>query len=235
MIRAGRVTVNGRVAVLGERLVPSVDRLELDGVPVRPPGERHYYAVNKPAGVITTSRDPRGRTTVLDLMGVAERVFPVGRLDVETEGLLIVTDDGELAQRLTHPSFGLPKVYVAEVAGIVRRGTLRRLVGSGIDIDGERPAVAVAANVLEVASGRSPRSVVEITLHEGRNRVVRRMLEKAGHPVQRLVRTGVGPVRLGRLSPGTYRKLTADEVTALYRASEPPAEPGRSERPPRES
>jgi pseudouridine synthase len=222
LIRRGQVTVNGRPAFLGQRAVVGRDRVELDGVPVHARGERHYYAVNKPAGVVTTSRDPQGRTTVIDLMGVPERVFTVGRLDVDTEGLIIVTDDGELAQRLTHPSFALPKVYVAEVVGVVRQQTLRRLVRSGVDIDRGRPAVADSAHILDVAPGRHARTVVEIAVHEGRNRVVRRMLERAGHPVLRLARTGVGPLRLGRLAPGTYRKLTPSEVTALYRASEPP-------------
>lgn len=211
--------MNGRLAFLGQRAVVGKDRVELDGVPVLAPGERHYYAVNKPAGVVTTSKDPQGRTTVIDLLGVPERVFTVGRLDVDTEGLIIVTDDGELAQRLTHPSFALSKVYVAEVVGIVRQATLRKLVRTGVDIDGRRPAVADSAQILDVAAGKSPRTVVEIALHEGRNRVVRRMLERAGHPVLRLARTGVGPLRLGRLAPGTYRKLSPSEVTALYRAS----------------
>ena len=225
LIRAGRVKVNGRPALLGQRAVVGRDRVELDGVPVHPPGERHYYAVNKPAGVVTTSKDPQGRTTVIDLLGVPERVFTVGRLDVDTEGLIIVTDDGELAQRLTHPSFALSKVYVAEVAGVVRQATLRKLVRTGVDVDGGRPAVADSAQILDVAPGRSPRTVVEIALHEGRNRVVRRMLERAGHPVLRLARTGVGPLRLGRLAPGTFRKLLPSEVTALYQASGSP--PGR--------
>lgn len=221
LIRAGRVRVNGRPAYIGQRAVVGRDRVEVDDVPVHPPGERHYYAVNKPTGVVTTSRDPQGRTTVLDLMGVPERVFTVGRLDVDTEGLLIVTDDGELAQRLTHPSFALPKTYVAEVVGVVKLGTLRRLQ-AGVDIDGGRPAVADSARILDVAPGRSPRTVVEVSVHEGRNRVVRRMLERSGHPVLRLARTGIGPLRLGRLAPGTYRKLTPAEVAALYRASERP-------------
>jgi pseudouridine synthase len=220
LIQAGRVKVNGRPAYLGQRAVVGRDRIELDGVPVHTPGERHYYAVNKPAGVVTTSKDPQGRTTVIDLLGVPERVFTVGRLDVDTEGLIIVTDDGELAQRLTHPSFALSKTYVAEVVGVVKQQTLRRLVKSGIDIDGGRPAVADSAQILDVAPGKGARTVVEIAVHEGRNRVVRKMLERSGHPVLRLARTGVGPLRLGRLATGTYRKLTPGEVTALYKASE---------------
>lgn len=219
LIREGRVKVNGRPAFLGQRAVVGRDRVELDGVPVYGPGERHYYAVNKPPGVVTTSRDPQGRTTVIDLLGVPERVFTVGRLDAETEGLIIVTDDGELAQRLTHPSFELSKTYVAEVVGIVRAGTIRKLVSAGVDIDGGLPAVADSARILDVTPGKSARTVVEIALHEGRNRVVRRMLQRAGHPVLRLARTGVGPLRLGRLATGTYRKLSPSEVTALYQAS----------------
>lgn len=220
LIRAGRVKVNGRPAYLGQKAVITRDRVELDGVPIHAPGERHYYAVNKPTGVVTTAKDPQGRTTVIDLLGVPERVFTVGRLDVDTEGLIIVTDDGELTQRLTHPSFALPKTYVAEVVGIVKQQTLRRLVKTGVEIDGGRPAVADSAQILDVAPGKSARTVVEIAVHEGRNRVVRRMLERSGHPVLRLARTGVGPLRLGRLATGTYRKLTPAEVTALYKASE---------------
>jgi 23S rRNA pseudouridine2605 synthase len=199
------------------------DRIELDGVPVYAPGERHYYAVNKPVGVVTTSSDPQGRTTVIDLVGVPERVFTVGRLDADTEGLIVVTDDGELAQRLTHPSFELSKTYVAEVVGIVKPATIRTLVDAGVDVGGGRPAVADSARILDVTPGRSARTVVEITLHEGRNRVVRRMLQRVGHPVLRLARTGVGPLRLGRLATGTYRKLSPSEVTALYQASAPDA------------
>ena len=226
LIREGRVTVNGRPAFLGQRAVAGQDRVELDGVPVHAPGERHYYAVNKPPGVVATSSDPQGRTTVIDLLGVPERVFTVGRLDVDTEGLIIVTDDGELAQRLTHPSFALPKVYVAEVAGVVRQGTLRTLCGAGIDVGGGRPAVADSARILDVTPGKRPRTVLEIALHEGRNRVVRRMLARSGHPVLRLARTGVGPLRLGRLATGTYRKLSPSEVAALYRASSQREAPG---------
>lgn len=213
MIRQGRVKVNGKVAKLGDRADPRADRVEVDGDPVVVDERRVYFAMNKPEGVITTAKDERGRTTVLDLLGIHERVFPVGRLDAATEGLLLLTNDGELANRITHPSFGVEKVYVADVTGSLGRSSLKKLK-QGVDIGGDRPAVA--SDVKVISSGRHG-SVVEVVVHEGRTHVVRRMFDAVGHPVQRLVRTAVGPVRLGRLKQGSYRRLTPQEVSLLYR------------------
>lgn len=189
----------------------------MDGALVGAPGKPAYLALNKPAGVVTTARDPQGRTTVLDLVAVEERVFPVGRLDFDAQGLLLLTTDGDLAHRLTHPSFETPKTYVAEVEGKVSDQSLRKLRVEGVKIDRGRPARAIRARLLSVRGGRSPGSVVEITVHEGRKHVVKKMLEALGHPARSLTRTAFGPVRLGRLRPGTYRRLTHNEVSALLK------------------
>ena len=216
LILQGRVRVNGKKAVLGQRVDPFRDQVTVDGRRVQIKPERSYLMLNKPAGVITTSRDPQGRETVLDLVGDEARVYPVGRLDAATEGLLLLTDDGELAHRLTHPSFEVSKIYVAEVEGWVGPAVIRRLL-DGVEIERGRMVRADRAKVLDSRKGGDARSVLELTLHEGPRRVVRRMLEAVGHPVVRLVRTGLGPLRLGRLIRGTYRNLTPQEVASLYR------------------
>jgi 23S rRNA pseudouridine2605 synthase len=209
LIAAGRVRVNGEVATLGDRADPETDRIEVDGavVGVRP-GLVHYL-LNKPAGVVTTASDPQGRPTVVGLVPAEPRVFPVGRLDAETEGLLLLTNDGELAHQLTHPSFGIDKEYLAEVDGRPTRGALRRL-REGVDLDDGRTA---PAKVSVVGDG-----LLRITIHEGRNRQVRRMCDAVGHPVRRLVRVRVGPIADRRLAPGAWRALEQDEVRALERA-----------------
>lgn len=217
MIRQGRVTVNGKPALLGRRVLLTRDVVRVDGARIHAPYGKLYLMLNKPAGVVTTSRDPERRTTVLDLVGVGERVFPVGRLDAATEGLLLLTNDGELAHRLTHPSFLVPKTYVAEVAGRVEGRSLRRLE-QGVEIEAGRPARAIRARVVTARRGMTGASVVEITIAEGRKHVVRKMLEAVGHPTRRLVRTAVGPIHLGRLAVGTYRNLTREEVGTLRRA-----------------
>lgn len=216
LIRQGRVSVNGTPAVIGQRADPSVDRIEIDGRLVFVDEDKRYLIFNKPPGVVTTAADPQGRPTVMDLVGEETRLFPVGRLDMGTEGLLVLTNDGELAHRMTHPSFEIAKTYVAEVKGSVGRSALRRLT-QGVEIDDGRPAKAVHARVLDSLKGSDPRSVVELTIHEGRKHVVRRMLEGLGFPVARLTRTAIGPLRLGRLASGSYRNLTREEVEALYR------------------
>lgn len=193
------------------------DRLEVDGVLVRLEKGRKYYALNKPEGVVTTVRDPQKRTTVIDLIGEEHRVYPVGRLDIGTEGLVLLTNDGELANRLMHPSSEVIKTYIAEVKGIIDRATLRTLVDPGVKVDRGRPARARSAKLLDHIRGVQARSTVEIKIHEGRKHVVRLMLEINGFPVRRLVRMEVGPIRLGRLALGTYRALTPAEVDALYR------------------
>lgn len=212
-IAGGRVRVNGTRARLGQRIDPNKDEVEVDGsrVPLRV--ELLYYLVNKPVGVVTTAGDPQGRPTVLDLVDTAERVWPVGRLDLDSEGALIVTNDGELTFRLTHPRYQVPKTYLAEVEGAVGRAALKTLM-AGIELD-DGPARAEQTVLVErTRTG----TLVELTLTEGRKRQVRRMFEAVGHRVRRLVRVAIGPLRLGRLKPGTVRRLNLEEVRALYRA-----------------
>jgi 23S rRNA pseudouridine2605 synthase len=216
LIRQGRVTVNGKRAELGRRADPERDVIEVDGSRLRLRRDKSYLLLNKPKGVITTLSDPEGRRTVRDLITVPERVFPVGRLDSDTEGLLVLTDDGDLANRLTHPSFEIPKHYVAEVEGAFTSAKAKKLL-DGIKIDRGRKARALKVRIKSVRTGKPVKSVVELTVHEGRKHVVRLMLAEIGHPVRKLVRTGLGSLRLGSLRPGTYRELTQAEVTALYK------------------
>lgn len=216
LIKQGRVSVNGTPAVLGQRADPRLDRIEVDGRLIAADPEKKYVLMNKPAGVVTTASDPAGRKTVMDLVGEETRLFPVGRLDMATEGLLLLTNDGELAHRMTHPSFEMAKTYVAEVKGSFGQGAIRRL-RHGVMIDGGRPAKAVSTRVIQVLKGPDARSVVEMTVHEGRQHVVRRMLGVLGFPVVKLTRTAIGPLRLGRLASGSYRNLTPREIEALYR------------------
>ncbi|HLW45002.1 MAG TPA: pseudouridine synthase [Acidimicrobiales bacterium] len=210
LVSAGRVTVNGERAVAGQRVDPHTDLVAVDGVPVPVAPDLVYYLVNKPTGVVTTASDPEGRRTVLDLVPVSPRVFPVGRLDYDTEALILLTNDGELAHRLSHPSHGVAKEYLAEVEGTPGPGALRRL-REGIDLDDGRTGPAVV--------GQAAPGVVRIVIHEGRNRQVRRMLDAVGHPVRRLVRTRIGPVTDTALRPGRWRVLRGDEVRALYAES----------------
>lgn len=209
LISAGRVTVNGETAVLGRRVDTAHDVVEVDGAPVGIRPGLVYYLLNKPAGVVTTAKDTHGRPTVVALVPTEPRVFPVGRLDQETEGLLILTNDGDLANRLTHPSHGVDKEYLAEVSGTVSNRSLHRL-RTGIELDDGFTAPAAA-------SQPSP-GVLRLTIHEGRNRQVRRMCEAIGHPVQRLVRVRIGPLRDPTLAPGAWRALTDQEVIALATA-----------------
>jgi 23S rRNA pseudouridine2605 synthase len=216
LIADGRVKVNGEVAVLGTRADAESDRIEVDGVPIGVrPGLVHYL-LNKPAGVVTTASDPQGRPTVVGLVPSEPRVFPVGRLDADTEGLLLLTNDGELAHRLTHPSFGVDKEYLAEVEGRPSRGAVRRL-REGIELDDGPTAPAKVSAVGD--------NVLRITIHEGRNRQVRRMCEAVGHPVRRLVRVRIGPLGDRRLAPGEWRPLTQAEVRDLERATAAPRRP----------
>jgi 23S rRNA pseudouridine2605 synthase len=209
LIRAGRVRVNGVVAELGARVDPEADLVEVDGVAIGiRPGLVHYL-LNKPAGVLTTASDPFGRPTVLDLVPDRPRVVPVGRLDLETEGLLILTNDGELTQRLTHPSFGIEKEYLAHVEGTPSRGAVRRL-REGVELE---DGVTAPAKVSLLGPG-----LVRLTIHEGRNRQVRRMCAAVGHPVRRLARVRIGPLRDSHLAPGEWRPLTVAEVRSLEAA-----------------
>ncbi len=209
LIDEGRVTVNGEVAVLGRRVEIDADLVEVDGAPVGVRPDLVYYLLNKPAGVVTTSSDTHGRPTVVDLVPAEPRVFAVGRLDLDTEGLLLLTNDGELANRLAHPSHGVEKEYLAEVRGEPSRAALRRL-REGIELDDGLTAPAQVALVAP--------TLVRLTIHEGRNRQVRRMLDAVGHPVQRLIRTRIGPLTDRRLAPGAWRHLTLDERRATERA-----------------
>lgn len=171
--------------------------------------------LNKPRGVVTSTTDPEGRPTVLGLIRLSERVFPVGRLDLDTEGLLLLTNDGELTHRLTHPSFEISKTYVAEVDGATDPNLAERL-REGVKIDAGRKAKAIGVRVLANKGGRSPRAVVEVTIHEGRKHVVRKMLEVCGLSVRKLVRTQIDGLRMEGLKPGEYRDLTRSEVAKLY-------------------
>jgi 23S rRNA pseudouridine2605 synthase len=210
LIAAGRVRVNGELARLGDRADPETDRIEVDGAVVGVRAGLVHYLLNKPAGVVTTASDPQGRPTVVGLVPAEPRVFPVGRLDADTEGLLLLTNDGELAHRMTHPSFGVEKEYLAEVEGRPTRGVLRRL-REGVDLDDGRTAPARASVVGD--------RLLRITIHEGRNRQVRRMCDAVGLPVRRLVRVRVGPITDRRLAPGEWRPLEQEEVRALERAA----------------
>ena len=209
LIERRRVRVNGEVAVLGRRVDPEVDVVEVDGAQIGvKPGLVHYL-LHKPAGVISTASDPQGRPTVVDLVPAEPRVFPVGRLDGDSEGLLLLTNDGDLTHRLTHPSYGVDKEYLVEVDGDPSRGALAKL-RDGIELEDGRTAPAKVAQL--------DARLLRITIHEGRNRQIRRMCEAIGHPVVRLVRTRIGPLTDRSLKAGEWRALTQDEVRALERA-----------------
>ncbi len=220
MIAAARVTVNGEVAVLGRRVDVENDRVEVDGVPIGVKPGMVYLLLNKPAGVVCTAHDPQGRPTVVQLVPSEPRVYPVGRLDAATEGLLLLTNDGDLANRLAHPSHGVEKEYLVDVDGNVAAGAVRRL-RDGVELD---DGLTAPAKVSQPTPG-----VLRITIHEGRNRQVRRMCDAVGHEVQRLVRVRIGPLRDAQLAPGEWRELTDAEVRSLAEAaaSNPPPERGR--------
>jgi 23S rRNA pseudouridine2605 synthase len=216
LIEEGRVRVNGEVATLGQRADPEIDAVEVDGVLVGVRPDTVWYLLNKPAGVVSTASDPQGRPTVVALVPAEPRVFPVGRLDADTEGLLLLTNDGEVTHRLTHPSHGVEKEYLAHVEGKPSRGALRAL-RDGVELDDGPTSPAKASLVAP--------DVVRLVIHEGRNRQVRRMCDAVGHPVRRLVRVRVGPLTDDRLAPGEWRPLRQDEVRALERAAGAPTEP----------
>ena len=210
MIIEGRVRVDGVIATVGDKVDPELARIEIDGalVPVAP-GLVHYL-LNKPAGVVTTASDPEGRTTVLDLVASEPRVFPVGRLDLMTEGLLLLTNDGAFAHDLMHPSKGVEKEYLAQVRGDPSPASVRSL-REGVELE---DGITAPAKVSRVTEG-----VLRITIHEGRNRQIRRMCEFVGHPVERLVRTRIGGVGDATLKPGEFRELTIKEVAKLAAAA----------------
>jgi 23S rRNA pseudouridine2605 synthase len=214
LIADGRVTVNGEVAVLGRRVDVERDQVCVDDAPVGVLPGLVYYLLNKPEGVVTTSADTHGRPTVLELVPEEPRVFSVGRLDMETTGLLILTNDGQLAQYLTHPRHGVEKEYIAEVEcgpKGVSSGAMREL-REGVELEDGWTAPAQV--------GQPDRGVLRIVIHEGRNRQVRRMCEAVGHPVIRLARTRIGPLRDTSLAPGTFRELTSQEVRDLSESVE---------------
>ncbi len=212
LIAGGRVQVNGEVAVLGRRVDVEVDRVTVDGAPVGVHPELVYYLLNKPPGAVTTAKDTHGRRTVVDLVPSEPRVFPVGRLDAESEGLLILTNDGDLAHALTHPSHGVDKEYLVHVDGVVDAGGLRRL-RDGVELE---DGITAPARVSQPTAG-----VLRITIHEGRNRQIRRMCAAIGRPVRRLVRVRIGPLRDAHLAPGAWRALTDQEVIELTQAARP--------------
>lgn len=216
MIVAGRVTVNGAVVTeLGRRVDPATDRVAVDGTAVQLDSSRRYLMLNKPVGVVSSMRDEQGRPDLSRFTaGHPERLFNVGRLDAETSGLLILTNDGELAHVLAHPSFGVTKTYIARVRGVVSPQTIARLT-RGVELE-DGPIAADRAKLLQAGSGGS---LVEITLHSGRNRIVRRMLAEVGHPVIELVRRQFGPLHLGTLKAGAMRDLTRSELGALLTIS----------------
>ncbi|MDP9005669.1 MAG: rRNA pseudouridine synthase [Actinomycetota bacterium] len=210
LVSAGRVTVNGEVAVAGRRIDPDRDLVAVDGVPLAVRPEVVLYLLNKPAGVVSTASDPHGRTTVVDLVPPEPRVFPVGRLDADTEGLLLLTNDGDLAFRLTHPSMGVEKAYLAKVEGTPSPAALRSL-REGVELDDGLTSPARVA--------LTPPDLLRLVIHEGRNRQVRRMCEAVGHPVLRLARFRIGPLADPTLRPGMWRPLTPAEIRALEQAA----------------
>jgi 23S rRNA pseudouridine2605 synthase len=218
LIAEGRVTINGEmVREMGVKADPASDDIRIDGRRVKSAERHRYILLYKPMGYVTTRSDPQRRRTVIELLrGVKEYVYPVGRLDYDTEGLLLLTNDGDLAATLTHPRHEVDRTYEARVAGMPDEDALDRL-RSGIPLDGRRTKLA---DVVLVNKGRRDRDgVVLITIREGRNRQVRRMLEAVGHPVQSLKRTRIGPISDRRLKPGDWRELTGDEVAALRKSA----------------
>jgi 23S rRNA pseudouridine2605 synthase len=218
LIGEGRVEVNSEVVTeQGRRVDPERDVIRVDGARIPPPRRHLYLALNKPRGVVVTMDDPEGRRTVADVLAEGasrslkkERLFHVGRLDTDSEGLLILTNDGDFAHKLAHPSYQVPKTYIVEVSGVVGPQTLRRL-RRGITLE-DGP---VRPTSVKIVSSAGEKSLLKITLQEGRNRIVRRTMEAVGHPVRRLSRIGIGPVRLGNLQAGEYRELTAEELGGL--------------------
>ncbi len=214
LIFRGRVTVNGRVAKLGDKVDPATAEIHVDGQRVVTNTKLVYLAMNKPRGVVSSMDDEKGRNELADFLGTFEqRVFHVGRLDADSEGLLLLTNDGALAHKLMHPSYGVAKTYLAEVAGPLPR-SVGRALQTGVELD-DGPAKVDSFRLVDTL-GKTAQ--IEITLHEGRKHIVRRLMDAVGHPVSRLVRTAVGPIRLGDMRPGGFRHLSNAEVGALFKA-----------------
>jgi 23S rRNA pseudouridine2605 synthase len=214
LVRAGRVAINGEVVrELGRRVDPASDRVEVDGSRVVVDQRLRYWMLNKPLGVVSTADDPQGRPTVVEMVPEEPRVYPVGRLDRDSEGLVLLTNDGELANRVTHPRYRVEKRYLAEVERLPASTVAR--VQRGVELEDG----LARAERARVVAGSGRRRMIEVVMVEGRKREVRRMLEEAGAPVRRLVRTAIGPLRLSGLAPGEYRALRPEEVRSLYRAA----------------
>lgn len=209
MIADGRILVNGQVATLGDKVDPEIDELRVDGAVVSIDRSRRTVLLNKPVGVISTADDTHGRPTVVELVAAEERLYPIGRLDADSEGLILLTNDGGLTQRLTHPSYGVEKEYLVSVEGTLRPGDLRTF-REGVDLD---DGVTSTAKVSQISPG-----LLRIVIHEGRNRQIRRMCEAVGHPVTRLVRTRIGPLTDSSLQPGEWRDLERAEVREIEAA-----------------
>ncbi len=209
------MSVDGATAHIGQQADADAVDIRIDGVPLPVAPGLVYYLAYKPTGMVSTADDPQGRPIVVDLVPADSRVVPVGRLDADSEGLIILTNDGDFTLRITHPRYGVHKTYVALVDGMVDSGLPATLV-AGVDLDDGR-ARALRARVIDRTRDAS---IVEVVMGEGRNRIVRRMLDAAGHPVRRLTRTAIGPVTDQQLEPGTSRPLTVDEVRSLYAAAE---------------
>ncbi|MFB9238692.1 pseudouridine synthase [Plantactinospora siamensis] len=214
LIYRRRVTVDGRVAQLGDKVDPATAEIMVDGERVITDTRLVYLAFNKPRGVVSTMADEKGRAALGDFLDrVDDRVYHVGRLDADSEGLLLLTNDGTLAHRLMHPSYGVAKTYLCEVTGPLARSAGRRLQ-AGVELS-DGPARVDSFRLVDTL-GKT--ALVELTLHEGRKHIVRRLMEEVGHPVTRLVRTAIGPIRLGDLRPGRTRRLTNAEIAGLFKA-----------------
>ena len=239
-ITQGRVTVNGEtVTELGTKADPETDDIRVDGRRVKTPARRRYILLYKPKGYITTRSDPERRPTVLDLLttgGVRDYVYPVGRLDYDSEGLLLLTSDGDLAEKLTHPRHGIGREYHVRVRGVPDEKALARL-RRGISLDGERTAPATVDLHKVIDTERGANAILSMVIYEGRNRQVRRMCEAVGHPVSRLKRVRIGPITDDHIRPGEFRDLSDEEVAALRKeAGGPtsrPADPPRTRSGPR--
>ncbi|GAB4060028.1 pseudouridine synthase [Catellatospora paridis] len=216
LIAARRVTVNGKVAKLGDKADPIADIIHVDGQRIVTDANLVYLAMNKPRGVVSTMADDKGREAVADYIGnISARVYHVGRLDADSEGLLLLTNDGTLAHKLMHPSFEVPKTYLVEVVGPLPRVVGRELM-AGVQLE-DGPARLDDYRLIQAIDKQA---LIEIVIHEGRNRIVRRMFEEVGFPVQRLVRTAIGPIKLGDLKAGRHRRLNAGEVAALFKITD---------------
>jgi 23S rRNA pseudouridine2605 synthase len=216
LMLGGEVEVNGEVVTrLGTKVDPAADLIRVSGRRLPPISEKVYLALNKPRGVVSTMSDPEGRRTLQDLVEERpERLFHVGRLDTDTSGLIILTNDGDFAHRLAHPSYEVDKTYVAEVTGQLFPRVVKQLL-TGVTLE-DGPVTVSKARIVEASAAKS---IIELVIHEGRNRIVRRLLDEVGHPVTRLTRTRIGPVALGRLKQGELRDLTADELGELLDAT----------------